>query len=133
MKKLIVALLGLTFLVAACGPSSTPAVPEPTVEAPTSPISPIETPPEASAPAQPEAREAAVALLAGELGISSDEVTVLDVMPVDWPDTSLGCPQEGQMYAAVITPGYRFFLEAGGEEYEVHTDEMGTQAVRCDD
>jgi hypothetical protein len=39
-----------------------------------------------------------------------------------WSDTSLGCPQEGFMYAQVITPGYLIVLEAQGQTYEYHTD-----------
>ena len=87
-------------------------------------LSPLPTP-----PAGPLA--AAVTYLAAELGVSSEEVTVLSSEPVGWPDTSLGCPQPGMMYAQVITPGYRFLLQVEGKEYEVHTDQTGQSVVLC--
>ncbi|MEO6197803.1 MAG: hypothetical protein ABIP58_06805, partial [Dehalococcoidia bacterium] len=43
----------------------------------------------------------------------------------DWPDTSLGNPQGEMFYAQVITPGYKIILEAGGSQYEYHTDLAG--------
>ena len=49
---------------------------------------------------------------------------------VEWSDASLGCPQEGFMYAQVITPGYLIILEAQGEQYEYHTDQT-TNVVLC--
>ena len=108
-------------------PAETPArqpgtspLPEPR----TSPISPLPSPP---APAA----AAAVAHLADELGITPQEVTVLASEPVEWSDTSLGCPQPGMMYAQVITPGYSFLLDAAGEHYEVHTDLTGQSVVIC--
>jgi hypothetical protein len=72
-----------------------------------------------------------VTFLAGELGISPDEITIQSFEPVDWPDTSLGCPEPGMMYAQVITPGYAFVLEAAGEQYEVHTDQTGESVALC--
>jgi len=130
MKKQHLTLLFLlTLLLAACGlrpqptretgPGESP-LPEPGM----SPISPSPEP--ATEPAS-----AAVAHLAAELGISLEEVTVLSFEAVQWSDASLGCPQPGMMYAQVVTPGYRFFLEAEGERYEVHTDRTGRSVVVC--
>jgi hypothetical protein len=75
---------------------------------------------------------AAVAHLADELGIPTEEIEVLSVEMYEWPDTSLGCPQPGQAYAQVVTPGYRIILKAQGERYEVHTDEEGRITVICE-
>ena len=90
-----------------------------------SPISPL------PAPATP-ALAAATRFLADQLSISPEEITVISSEPVEWPDTSLGCPQPGVMYAQVLTPGYRFRLEAAGAEYEVHTDQAGQSVVTCE-
>ncbi|GAB4531861.1 MAG: hypothetical protein Kow0063_11670 [Anaerolineae bacterium] len=68
--------------------------------------------------------------LSREFSLSPEEVRLVLVEAVDWPDTSLGCPQPGMMYAQVITPGFRVVLEAGGAEYEYHTD-TGDQVVLC--
>lgn len=36
----------------------------------------------------------------------------------NYPDTSLGCPQEGQVYAQQLTVGYRFVFTANGNNYD---------------
>jgi len=62
----------------------------------------------------------AVEDLAGRLGIEESAIQVETVEAVEWPDTSLGCPEPGMMYAQVITPGYRILLKAQGQIYEYH-------------
>jgi len=71
-----------------------------------------------------------VADLAEQLEVSEVDIQVLSAEPVDWPDTSLGCPEPGMMYAQVITPGFQVTLQVGEEVYEYHTD--GKRAVTCD-
>ncbi len=76
----------------------------------------------------PEAQplvERVVRDLAERLQISTDEITVVQVEEKMWRDSSLGCPQPGQMYLQVITPGYLIVLEAQGQQYSYHT---GTEA-----
>ena len=60
--------------------------------------------------------------LAMLLGIDVDDVSVLSVEPVEWPDTSLGNPQPDLLYLQIITPGYKFVLEAGDFPYTYHSD-----------
>ena len=72
-----------------------------------------------AATAQPFAEQALNTLAAANIDPAS--VTAITVEAVDWPDAGLGCPQPGQMYAAVITPGYRITLETGSEAYAVHS------------
>ena len=72
-----------------------------------------------AAAAQPFAERALATLT--ELGVEPADVTSIQVEAVDWPDAALGCPQPGQMYASVITPGYRIALETEAESYAVHT------------
>jgi hypothetical protein len=69
--------------------------------------------------------------LAQRLGVAVDQIQLVSVEAVNWSDTSLGCPQPGMMYAQVITPGYRVVLEAGGKQYDYHTDE-GRFVVLCE-
>jgi hypothetical protein len=59
--------------------------------------------------------------LAERLNTGQAGIRVLEVRSVDWPDTSLGCPQPGMTYAQVVTPGYQIVLEFGGREYTYHT------------
>lgn len=71
-----------------------------------------------------------VADLAAVLGVEPEEVKVVSVEEVIWPDTSLGCPEPGKVYAQVLTRGYRIVLEAKGDTYEYHTDTRG-HFTRC--
>jgi hypothetical protein len=71
----------------------------------------------------------AIANLAARLGVDREEITVVSVEYVEWPDTSLGCPEPGQMYLQVITPGYRIILEVRGRTYEYHSDRR--QVILC--
>lgn len=80
----------------------------------------------------PEAVEAARAFLTRHLDTPADEIELISVEPVTWRDSSLGCPQPGHVYLQVITPGYRMRFEAGGREYQVHTDRTGRQLVLCE-
>ncbi len=73
----------------------------------------------------PGAVLAAVRWLAEQRDIPPEEITVASWEPVDWPDTSLGCPEPGMMYAQVIVPGYLVMLEVRGEIFRVHTDRAG--------
>jgi hypothetical protein len=78
-------------------------------------------------------KDAAVALarktLAARLQVSVDALQLDKAEAVNWPDTSLGCPEKGMMYAQVITPGYRVVLKHAGKPHAVHVS--GTRAVTC--
>lgn len=135
--RILIPLLLAVFVLAACRPTPSP---EPTMgpgdEGGTTP--PEETSPWASplSPLPPPslgAVNAAVTTLAGELDIPPEDVSVLTVEQIDWRSSALGCPEPGVGYLTVITPGYRVVVEAGGEEYHVHTDRAGRNAVLCDE
>ena len=79
-----------------------------------------------------QAADAARALLSSELGIAPAESSLVAVESLNWQDASMGCPQEGQLYAQVIVPGYRLLLEHNGTRFEFHTNLDGTQAVLCE-
>ncbi len=81
--------------------------------------------------AVPGAVLAAVRWLAEQRDIPPEEITVASWEPVDWPDTSLGCPEPGMMYAQVIVPGYLVVLEVWGDLYRAHTDRTGERIVFC--
>lgn len=68
--------------------------------------------------------------LADQLGIDVAEVQIVSIEQVEWPDSSLGCPQPGQNYLMVITPGFRIILEANGAQVEYHAD-MQANIVQC--
>jgi hypothetical protein len=66
---------------------------------------------------------------AAKTGAPPSQVQVISSQRMDWPDSSLGCPQPGQMYLQVVTPGYRITVEAGGRRLEYHTDLSGRFVV----
>lgn len=67
--------------------------------------------------------------LANQLNLPQSRIRVVDVMPVTWTDSSLGCPQPGQQYAPITIAGYRILLVAGDTEYIFHSD--STQVLAC--
>ena len=46
-----------------------------------------------------------------------------------WGDPSLGGYAEGDMFAQVVTSGYKVILKVGGKEYEYHTDAFGSSIL----
>lgn len=80
------------------------------------------------------ATDTAVALartaLAKHLQADVSAATVSSVREVDWPNSSLGCPVAGEMYAQVITPGHLVRLRLSEKEYDVHVG--GGRAVLCE-
>lgn len=60
--------------------------------------------------------------LSEKLNIPVEEIKLVKEEAVDWPDTSLGYPEKGKMYAQVITSGFRIILKANDTIYEYHSD-----------
>ncbi|CAG0991480.1 hypothetical protein ANAEL_02320 [Anaerolineales bacterium] len=85
---------------------------------------------EGSQPAPREIVEKVKADLVKQFKVNADEIRVREARAVDWPDTSLGCPQPDMVYAQVITPGYWVLLEVEGKQYPYHTDRDG-QIILC--
>ena len=133
-------------------PTKTQAAPleSPLVSPLVSPLdSPVNTPPSVSEgeatgelgdtiPGRPGAdpgyeklRAAARFDLSTHLGISEEQIRMLSLDHVVWPDASLGCPKPGELYAQVLVPGYRIALEVDAKTYLYHTDETG-QFLLCE-
>ncbi|MGN6756795.1 MAG: hypothetical protein ACTHMJ_10455 [Thermomicrobiales bacterium] len=72
----------------------------------------------------------AIAALADELHVATSTIEVVTAEPVEWPNSSLGCPQPGRAYLQIVTPGYRVVLAANGQRYEYHTNNRD-MIVRC--
>jgi hypothetical protein len=51
-----------------------------------------------------------------------DEVQLIKMEPVEWPDSCLGAAQAGEICASVITPGYKLQVKIKNKTYELHTD-----------
>lgn len=115
-------------------PAPTSTLPTEIIEEPVSPVAADAMPMPDKMPNMPPnsetALKAALADLAKQTGLPASDIAVLSVEAVEWSDSSLGCPQEGFMYAQVITPGYLIMLSGQGQTYEYHTDQ-GQNVVLC--
>jgi hypothetical protein len=79
------------------------------------------------APLQPPAAAlAAQGDLAQVLGLPAAQVTIRAVEAKEWPDACLGMAKAEEVCAAVITPGFRILLTAGGSEYEYRSNQDGS-------
>lgn len=65
-------------------------------------------------------------ILVQQLQLSHDQIEIVSVEPVEWPDACLGISNPDVMCAQVITPGYRVILAVDGQQYEYHTNEDGS-------
>lgn len=122
-SKLFVAILVLlTALLAACQPTGG----EPGVEETAGTAIP-----EVTEPAEDDTADtitaAATDFLAGELGIPAEDIAVVSVEPTEFSDSCLGLGGAAESCLQAITPGWLTILSAGGQEYELHTDETGQQ------
>jgi hypothetical protein len=68
--------------------------------------------------------------LAKRLSITVAEINLAEAAEVIWPDSSLGCPQEGMLYTQVLTPGYLILLEYANNKYEYHAG-RGPDFIFC--
>ena len=74
--------------------------------------------------------EQARADLAKTLGVEKDAVTINFFRLAEWPDASLGCPAEGQVYTQQLTKGFTIELASADKNYEYHSDM--NHVVPCD-
>jgi hypothetical protein len=73
---------------------------------------------------------AAVQHLSQQLGVVVEDISVVEVEAVTWPDASLGCPEPGMVYIQILSPGYHVELGVKGSVYVYHTDQEGN-AIQC--
>ena len=56
--------------------------------------------------------------LARRLAIPEEQIELVEVQSVIWPDKSLGCPQPGMVYIQIQVDGLLIRFRAGGQVYE---------------
>ena len=105
-------------ILSSCAATANQAAPTPTMVEP-------HIDPKAQAAVDAALRDAAA-----KVGGNPADLRVEQVLPQEWSDSSLGCPQPGAMYAQVITPGFRIVIAAGARQLEYHADERG-RVVLC--
>lgn len=118
-----------------------PEIPLSTVADPASTLIPVSSPqgdpqmtPSPTLPANAGLQgliDNAISDLAQRLSIPVTQIKLVEAAPVVWPDSSLGCPQEGMLYVQVLTPGYLIRLESGNQEFEYHAN-RGTYVIFCE-
>ena len=67
--------------------------------------------------------------LAEHLAIDADAITVDTVRTIQWRDSSIGCPQPGEAYGQVVTPGHKVTLRVGDDIHVAH--EASGLAIIC--
>ena len=108
--------------LASCGPQAQTGAP--VMSRQEDPSSSVLVPAEAKS-----AVDQAKADAAARTGLDASVWTVTRLEAVQWPDAGLGCPKPGEMYAQVLTPGYRIELSAVGRTLEYHSG--GKRVVLC--
>jgi hypothetical protein len=119
-RALVLGMALCVCILAGCGSGAT----SPTSTLPTVGASAVVSPESAAAV------DAAMSAAATHLGVTSDMLRVEQVQSREWPDSSLGCPQPGQLYSQVVTPGYLIVITSGTHQLEYHTDER-TRVMLC--
>jgi hypothetical protein len=124
----------LSLTLAACGAAATAGPGSPATEPAAVESTPTPVPVGTATPDPMVARIVALVKvdLARRESIEPDEIVLLNGERVEWPDSSLGCPEPDTFYAQVVTPGYLILLKTEQDVYQYHTDERGDEFVLCD-
>ena len=120
MKKFLIAITLLVFMITACSPEFQPTespadeaeTEVPTVE-PEQSLDPLE--------------ETVIKQLAANLGLKESDISVVSNEIVEFSDSCLGITMQDVKCAQVTTPGRIVMLEANNIQYEYHTTENGTR------
>ena len=115
MKKILILFLVLMIL-SACAPDSSTEIP-------------ATIPPESTSDDDPDSKaveDAVVQLLAGNLGLEEEEISVKSNDEVEFSDACMDIALFADVTCAqVVTPGRIIVLAANGVEYEYHTSPNG--------
>lgn len=63
--------------------------------------------------------------LAARLGVAEGDIEMIEVRSVSWPDGSLGCPEEGKLYAQVVIEGTQILLGVDERIFDYHAGDDG--------
>jgi len=140
MKKYLWVIILSTWMFTACAPQSQPAqqlLPLNGNSYPNSSYPNNSYPNGNNSSSQPSvdltpAQDAAIAALSIITGLPSDQIIVVSTEAVNWPNGCLGVQRMGVMCTQMVVPGYKIVLQAGGKQYEFHTNKNGSQVVQVD-
>lgn len=120
-KKIIIVLVAL-ILFSGCVEKKSDILPTPE-ETPEQTV-PISVPTDTT-PATEKAKnviELARQNLSEMIKVSADDIELLNVEEVAWPDSGLGYRDPNVTYLPVEVPGFKIFLSFNGTTYEYHSD-----------
>lgn len=60
------------------------------------------------------------------LGVSLEDIQIEKVEQMDWPNSCLGLPEEGEACTDVITPGWLVIYSINGQEFRYRVNDTGT-------
>jgi hypothetical protein len=110
------------------GSPSTPAVVTPPQPAVAPLVSPV--PGSNLSPEEQQVVAAALQDAATQLGVAASELSLQQIEAREWGDSSLGCPQPGNLYSQIVTPGFLIVINSRGKQLEYHSDTRG-RVVLC--
>jgi hypothetical protein len=134
MKVRITALMPIVgLLLVACGQAGESSATTATTDSTTTTVAPATSTTideatsttETTVPGKPTVAEAAIAHLAAKLGIPEEDVQVIEIRIVEWPDGSLGCPEEGKVYTQAVVEGVQVILQADERIFDYHAGSDG--------
>ena len=77
----------------------------------------------------PPVQRAAIEAAIMTLGVPAQQVTVVSIEPVQWPDGCLGVVHMGMLCTQGPVPGFRIVLGANDKQYEFHTNLDASQVT----
>jgi hypothetical protein len=60
------------------------------------------------------------------LGVPLESIQIQDVQKMDWPNSCLGLPEDNEVCAEVITPGWLLTFNIDNQVYRYRVDTTGT-------
>lgn len=64
---------------------------------------------------------------AGQLGVPTSQLRIIEAQEQTWPDRCLGIPNPVELCASALTPGWRVMVEGQQQRLVYHSDRMGSQ------
>ena len=77
--------------------------------------------------------ETAIEDLSRRLLVTRDQIEVVDVREVSWPDGALGCPEDGVLYTQAVVEGTQVLLRVDGRVYDYHAGDDGRSFLCASD
>jgi hypothetical protein len=73
----------------------------------------------------PPAVQAVLEQVSQQTGVDVQNIEIVTLEQVDWPDACLGLPEGDEACGQVETPGFRVELQVNDQTFEFRTDESG--------